>query len=402
MWKTIELPGNTLPYNLPGSLSFKTRRDEKCPPNILLITSKISLDNLFNNGLFQNIIIIYRLLETMSYKPTLLVNTKIEAHELPKGWSDIRSLTIEEFIQKPFKLLASIEIGMSLEKSLRSYFRSLGAKNIKLYLGNVLNIDIETSLFYKNAQLAHHIIGEADELWVSPHYAHHLEYTCAINRISISNGALAPYVWDPMILNAYLDNKKIEWRHVGVGETRHILIFEPNISFQKCSVVPFAICEAYYMRNPGANIKVHLYNTDRFNDAPYFKESILKNTNLFRDGKVELHGRESVVKLMESFPGAYVICHQTANEFNYMVLECLYAGFPVLHNASNWSEAGYFYEGNNIYDGADALTNALNSHSQNINPYMSAGKGLLWKHSIDNPHVKRGWEELLLRKAKEN
>jgi hypothetical protein len=399
MWKTCELPGNTLPYvEKHSSPAFVKSLDSANNSNILLITSKIGLHNLFNNGLFQNVIIIYRMLENMGYNPTLLVNEKQEASDFPAEWSDIRSLTIEEFIRNPFKLIASIEIGMSLEKGIRSYFKQLGAKNIKLYLGNVLNIDIETSLFYKNAELAHHLIGETDELWVSPHYAHHLDYTCAMNNVK--TGVLAPYVWDPMILKVNAANLK--WRQVGVGETQHILVFEPNISFQKCCILPLAICEKYYTKNLGANIKLHIYNSDRFNDAPYFKESLLKNTRLAQDGRVELHGRESVVKLLESYPSAVIICHQTSNEFNYMVLECLYSGFPVLHNATAWREAGYFYEGNRVNDGCSALTKAITNHSRTLPTYLSDAKALLWKHSIDNPDIKREWEELLLRKAKDN
>ncbi len=399
MWKTNELPGNTLSLSIPGVPGFKNNCSLIRPP-VLITTCKITLSNIFNHGLYQNIIIIYRLLENMGYKPYLLINCKLENGDFPDEWKDIRCLTIEDFIAKPFQIIASIEIGMSLDTNIRSFFKKLGAKNVKLYLGNVLNIDVETSIFHKNADLAHHVIGDTDELWVSPHYSHHLEYTCVMNRVCQEAGALAPYVWDPMILQASGFNNS--WKVRGVNETTNILIFEPNISFQKTCVVPLAICEAYYNKNPEADIKVHLFNCDRFNVALYFKESILKNTKLARDGKVELHGRESVVKLMEKYPSGIILCHQIANEFNYMILECLYSGFPVIHNAKTWKEAGYYYEGNDITNGVDGLNQAINNHEDNLAQYKSAGAALLWKHSIHNPEVKREWENLLLRKVKEN
>jgi hypothetical protein len=129
---------------------------------------------------------------------------------------------------------------------------------------------------------------------------------------------------------------------------------------------------------------------------------VLKHSRLARDGRVELHGRESVVKILGQHSDGIVLCHQLANEFNYMILECLYSGFPVIHNARTWSEAGYYYEDNSISKGVAALAAAIDGHATALPSYKSAGAALLWKHSINNPDVKRGWQELLLRKVKDN
>jgi hypothetical protein len=161
-----------------GSTHFKSHTEQR---NILLATSKITLAGIFNNGLYQNIIIIYRLLESMGYRPHLLVNDAVAEGDLPGGLSDIRCVVLEQYLTAPFALVACIEIGMSIDPSIRSVLKIMGAKVVKLYLGNVLNIDIETSIYYKSAELAHHIVGEADELWVSPHYTAHLEYACELN-----------------------------------------------------------------------------------------------------------------------------------------------------------------------------------------------------------------------------
>jgi hypothetical protein len=270
----------------------------------------------------------------------------------------------------------------------------MGAKAVKLYLGNVLNIDIETSIFYRSANLSHHIVGEADELWVSPHYAAHLEYACELNKVPLLKGKVAPYVWDPMILRE--SGGEVQWNAVCGSDTKHILIFEPNISFQKCAVVPFVAAEAYYQKNPGANILVHIFNGDKFDSVRYFKESVVKGTRLASDNKVVFEERKSVVELMKKYSSAVILCHQVANEFNYMVLEALNNGFPVIHNATAWAEAGYYYEGNRVLGAADALAAALNGHVGMLPVYKSRAAALAWKHSIYNPEVQRGWEELLL------
>ncbi len=380
-----------------GAPGFKSRIDTetKTCRDVLLATSKIAMSGIFNNGLYQNVLIIYRLLEAMSYKPHLLVNEVVKDGDLPKGVADIHCLVLEEYLLKPFPLIACIEIGMSIDPSIRSVLKLMGAKIVKLYLGNILNIDIETSIYYKATQLAHHIVGEADELWVSPHYSAHLEYACELNRVPLSQGKIAPYVWDPMILRE--TRGEIGWR--GCPGTQHILIFEPNISFQKCAVIPFVAAEAYYQKNPGADILLHIFNSDRFQRAKFFKESIVKGTLLARDGKVVFEERESVVDLMNKYPSAIILCHQVANEFNYMILEALHNGFPVIHNASAWAEAGYYYEGNSVEGAASALKKALDGHVGLMPVYKSRAVALVWKHSIYNPDVQRGWETLLLDRA---
>ena len=73
-------------------------------------------------------------------------------------------LDFPEYVAKPFGIVAYIEMAMSCDPSIRKFFRSIGAKTVKVYLGNILNIDIETITFYRGMNFSHHIAGELDEL----------------------------------------------------------------------------------------------------------------------------------------------------------------------------------------------------------------------------------------------
>ena len=58
---------------------------------VLLATAAITEDNLFMNGLFQNIYIMYRMFEAMGWKPFLLVNMKpADMNKVPKYMQDVR------------------------------------------------------------------------------------------------------------------------------------------------------------------------------------------------------------------------------------------------------------------------------------------------------------------------
>jgi hypothetical protein len=49
----------------------------------------------------------------------------------------------EELLKNPIPVFAYIEIGMSIDPVVRKFLRMIGAKSYKLYLGNILNIDIQ-------------------------------------------------------------------------------------------------------------------------------------------------------------------------------------------------------------------------------------------------------------------
>lgn len=59
---------------------------------VLLATAAITEDNLFMNGLFQNIYIMYRMFEAMGWIPFLLVNMKpANMDKVPKYMQDVHS-----------------------------------------------------------------------------------------------------------------------------------------------------------------------------------------------------------------------------------------------------------------------------------------------------------------------
>ena len=96
------------------------------------------------------------MLEVMGLKPWLMVdnnqnNKDAMLHE------KFRMVDFKEYAAKPFKVESYVEMGMSCDPGIRRFFRSMGAKVSKLYLGNILNIDIETITFMKGVNFNHHV-----------------------------------------------------------------------------------------------------------------------------------------------------------------------------------------------------------------------------------------------------
>jgi hypothetical protein len=378
---------------------------------ILLSTAAITNENIYTNGLFQNVFVFYRMFEAMGYVSIMLVQEK------PKDLESIPSIlracrhicTGDLFKTAISNIAAMIEIGMSIDPLVRQFVKMLGGKLFKAYLGNILNIDVETPIFVPHHHFAHHVVGRNDKIVVSPHYGQHAEYASYLNHVvpsAVSAGAadednlvplIAPYVWDPNILSRD-GTVQLRWRPAQTPEEEVFVIMEPNISFQKAALVPLMILEKWYRdvgRAAGWKGRVVITNTDMLRANPHFMENILGEMELQKDGRVELLGRRDIVSVLREWPAAMFLLHNYNNEFNYMTLELMWSGFPVLHNSSSWLQFGYSYEAACIGDAAATVEVMRRGHADRQEAYRGHAHVLAWRHSPYNPTIQAAWEKVL-------
>jgi hypothetical protein len=377
--------------NLHDAIEIQQRK------SIILASNDVNDTTLFLNGLTQNILILYDLFECMGYKSYLLQYSTNNGtnHSKQEFLQSYRIITTDDIIRKPIPIHAFIEIGMSVDSIVRSYLRSHGAKIIKLYLGNILNIDIETIQNCSSLFFYHHLVGELDEVWVSPHYKQHMEYASLLNRTEIHRGRIAPYVWDSCFITQYGTKDTIQWRPIADWKTVDIVIMDPNISFQKCSFYSILLAEAFSRKYPEWLGKVHIINGDRLKMVGNVTNFVLPSLSLYKNGRIILHGRKTIHTILRENRSACFMTHQWNNDFNYMTLELLYCNYPILHNSSGWDMFGYYYDINKWNDAIQTLYRAISSHYDNLNIYKSHAANLIWKHSIHNPEIHQEWRHIL-------
>lgn len=395
------LPGMTRRAPGPADNVHTMSELVKIPPMfnrrvVLLATASISDSNIFNNGLYQNCFILYRLAEAVGWLPIFVVNKKpTDLSGIPDFLRSCRLAEIDDILKQPIPVGLYLEIGMSISSNLRRFLKMLGARTAKLYLGNILNIDIETPMFFPGMHFSHHVVGEQDEIWTSPHYGQHAEYAAALNQVEPSGKSLriAPYVWDPVILTND-GRRNPTWRDRRPDEKPCVIVMEPNISCQKTAVIPILMIEEYARANPNKDFDVVILNGDRLTASGYFKNSIEPSLSIVKSGKVTYAGRHDMITVMEKYPHATAICYHMNNEFNYMVLEFMWAGFPVLHNCRAWKDFGYFYPDHDTQIGAGLLKDAFEFHRERLEAYKGHARALAWRHSIYNPDVQSAWKAL--------
>ncbi len=358
-------------------------------PVIGIITTNINEHSVFQNGLYQNIYHLYNLVEALGMNAVLLVNDKPEVQA--DFMRQLTIMTVEDLIRRPIPLTAVIEAGLSTADHIRKFMKACGGRVLRIYLGNVYNIDIETPIYYNPINFTHHVIGTTDYILTSPHYSHYIEYLAAVDHVDISQAVIAPYVWDPCFLTEWGSNVP-SWRPPACDEPPTFVIMEPNISFQKHGVAPLLVLEKWVLANSITKARIVVINGDRLRAAPYYVE-LEKQLDIFKKGFIESRPRMTVREVMKEFPSATVMCYHMDNELNYMTLEFLYAGYPIIHNAATWRNAGYYY---NDLTGAAAACQTVRQHSNIQAAYRSQTQEIFWKHSIHNPAVQEKWREILI------
>jgi len=383
------VPGESiiLPYD---RITPDTPLHQNSVRSILIASGYIGSDVLFHNGLHQNTLIIYDMLESMGYSCYLL----LEKGSTKK--SDLihyKYLQPEEFIEsglyKTLNTTAYIEIGMSLDSGWRSLLQRLGTKVIKLYLGNILNIDIETTAITKGLYFPHHITGSLDEVWTSPHYATNTSYAAAVNNTK--DGKVVPYVWDTV----FIKDKGTRWSPAASWSVTDLVIAEPNLSFQKSSLYPLLLANEFASLCPEWKGKVYLLNTERMAKNRYMAETVLPNLFLQKTGRLIHEGRTDILSVLRRHPSAMFLAHQYNNDYNYMTLELMELGFPVLHNSSGWKEFGYYWSVDQWPKALADLCQILQIHASQRGVYQSHAKQLQWKHSPWNPVNRMEWSKSL-------
>jgi hypothetical protein len=392
---SLYLPGNTIyPPQETSDVCLTPLDITKEKPAVILASNEITDDTVFLNGLTQNIVILYDLFESMGYSAYIFENAASASPNRNPFLLKYRKITTEHLVKQGMKnVRAFIEIGMSIDELTRGYLRSIGAKIVKLYLGNILNIDIENIHCYSSAFFHHHIVGEIDETWTSPHYYQHMDYASVLNRTPMENGKIAPYVWDTCFIENYAKNMR--WKPAADWRNTDIVIMDPNISFQKYSFYSVLLAEAMARATPEWKGRVHIINGDRMKLTTNAMRHFLSRLTLYDTGRIILHERKRIHEIMTEYPNATFITHQWNNEYNYSTLELMYNNYPILHNAEGWSNFGYYYSINDWSTAVSKLREVMEHHAKMLPVYKTHTQNLIWKHSIHHPEIRRRWSELL-------
>jgi hypothetical protein len=346
------------------------------------------------NGMQQNIVFLYSLLEACGHDCYYITNEKPKyaIHKNHKGMilSDVLADKAENFdvlIVAGFDLLPEM-----YQKLLR---RNDNLKIILIHYGNKLMDDMHYGISGPDSKKTPVAPSKyITEVWTSPHYDFAKSYLQTY--YNLDNVKIAPYIWDSFFVDqkvAELKKKNMD-PYFSASRLRQVCVFEPNKTHSKNCLIPVMICERYGQLFSEKLESVNVFCAEKIRTRSYFS-TFIKNLDIgSKKDFIYFNNRWSSLDACSKF-GSVVISHQMYNELNYSHLESLYLGLPLIHNSEILQDVGYYYPEFNVEMGAKQLKNAIQNHASVIEQYKKDVKIVLEKFSVNNQENIKAYQNLI-------
>jgi hypothetical protein len=90
---------------------------------------------------------------------------------------------------------------------------------------------------------------------------------------------------------------------------------------------------------------------------------------IVKEHKAIFHGRHDTVGFICENKINLVVSHQWENEQNYLYLDVLYGGYPLVHNSKWLSSVGYYYPDFDSNAAARQINSAITGHHEILGDY---------------------------------
>ncbi|MBN3778613.1 DUF2827 domain-containing protein [Burkholderia sp. Ac-20345] len=355
--------------------------------------------NIWENGLGQNVIFLSRLFKQLSFVRDVVLLDSGDQGVMP---DDVVLGDLRLRVMKPRDATEHVDVVIEMAGGLDvewlDYMRARGVKVVFLACGQPYAALIEPILFSKGGYAAR--ADRCDMVWILPKDRRFTGMLEAIHRCPVVE---VPYLWSSEFIDrriATLEQHGLQFGfNTSEGATDsvplNVAIFEPNISVVKNCAIPMLVCDEAYRGNPSAIASMRVLNSIHMADHPTFNY-LANSLEIVKAGRALFEGRHDFPAYMAQHANA-VVSHQWHNDQNYLYMDALYGGYPLIHN-SEWlgGRVGYYYPHFKASAGALQLLHAACHHRENLPTYQRDAREFLVELAPDAEDNKRAYTLLLL------
>jgi len=351
-----------------------------------ITANNATIEQIWSNGLRQNAFHLRNTLIEAGYVNTSFVCENREKSKDGFCGIDIDFITKENVIEYDVILEVCNVISNNLYMALK---KNPKASLVSVQYGNDYMIGVERSIYCpedkpKNTQTPR------DEMWTSPHYEFAKIPLEIMYRTDIK---ICPYVWSPYFLNKVFDIKELMY-HPGNYSHNKIGVLESNLYTVKSCHIPLLIMEDLHKRNPGVFDHGYVFSSSHIKKNPTFV-SFCNNLSSVRDGTVSFEGRYKFPYILKARYINAIVSNQFYNDLNYLQLEAMHLGYPIVHNSKPFREYGYYYEGLDAYTGSRQLEIALKTHKHSYVEKREHEKHKVYEYHPFNSKNIEGYARLI-------
>ena len=344
-----------------------------------------SEENLFGNGLKQNVWFLYRLLRNAGYDVHLVSESEKHYGKKLLGIPDEK---LDTMTVLDYKVI--IQCANSLTETCRNILRGHGGKVGSCEYGNKILIDMGTMIYGGPGENTF-TIPDVDFYWTSPHFERTMTALSALSKAPVS---ICPYIWSPEIITQSYMRAGYDVYFGDHTNTKNIAIMESNLYIVKTCFIPMLISEKLYSTDPDLIDGVFNVGAERLKEKKNFLRFCNK-LDLVKEKKMSFEGRWALNFLLHKGYAGTILSHQWCNELNYLQLEAMYLNLPFVHNSPTFEEHGYYYPGFDVDKGADALKEAITEHPKRYLDDRKKNEELMWRYNPNNKINVDGYIELM-------
>lgn len=349
-------------------------------------------ESLWINGIKQNAIFLARTFKNSDKNYNVYIvnmsNVKI-TNKL--GW-DLNEYKTTNFDEIKDKLDIIFPLGGSLSLDQTNYLRRRGCKVVPYKCGNEYIISMENIIFNRAQNKPQY--EEVDQVWHIPQMKNTNEHYWRL--FYRTESITIPFVWSPMFLDIHINELKKDkdpFYSVSNKKSKRISVFEPNINVYKFSMYPILIAEDLYRNYPDLIDTVRITNGLKIKEHSEFVH-LMRQLDIVNNNKITFEGRYPIAWFLSEHTDV-VLSHQWENPLNYAYLDAIYMKYPLVHNASLFKEAGYYYNQFDIESGKEKLLYALTEHDKNLEEYEYNSKKMINRYNADNMENVKEYDKLI-------
>jgi len=353
--------------------------------------------SLFSNGLRQNVLNLYSVLDLVDIVENVyIVNTNFKLSD--DDFKKIDWIKDYNVIKWDADIINNIDVLMVLETVPAEvdlkYFKSRpGNKVIGYKGGNSFVMYMEDILFAnrygdetskKSCLITTTLF---DEIWMVPQQELHNKDFFEITHKCLAKSV--PFIWSPKFILEQYDVFKQIGKNSPQFEEKiidkwKVSSVEPNLSVLKNLLPILYIYEHAYNLNKDVFAEFCVTNAMKIVDNKTLI-SIVKSLEIDKDKKIIFDSRYSIVKILADYADI-IVSNQWGNALNYAYLDIVYFGHPLIHNAHLCKDIGYYYKDFKLIDAAELVHKAINERLLDVN-YTERNREIIKRYTIDNKEM---------------
>ena len=338
---------------------------------------------LGGSGLNQNSLFFYELLETLGHEVYLLTGySRSESIEAGGYTYKLKGFDYIKERQEPFDIIFEVGLSLSIEQH-QELANRCGARKVSVRYGNTYFLDVEQMFVTRGEDGDRHNQG-AKMVWISPHFSKSISYVESLYQCPT---VTCPFIWEPRFVG----------RTFNVGEYRRkpdIYVMEPNFSVLKNALIPMLIINEVCLDDPDMFGIASIQNSDHFYKTPFFLNNFARNLPFLSSQHDKVYFSVGRSRIYDVFTKPDILIgFQHENELNYLYMEALSMGIPLVHNSPTYIDVGFYYPELDVQRGVMQTKNAIREYdpirANQIN------QEFLYRFSIHNPAVQNRYIKLI-------